>query len=115
MELDINQDLKKRYEEALFDLGGYKSENIKSSINKISAHCSSLELRLSFAQELSVKQKTESESLNNLIFIGKYSKSTLKGSQKDWFVKGMTLFMDGYSFDGMFFRKGKEKLFFKSI
>ncbi len=115
MELDINQKLRGGYEEAMFDLDSYKSQAVKKAINKIEKHTNAIELRLAFAQNQSEKYNIENKSLHTIMYTAKYYKHTLKKFRKDWFVKAMTLFMDGYAFDGILFTKGEEKIHFKQI
>ena len=115
MELDINQELRSGYEEALFDLEGYKSEHIKSCKNKIEKYHDSLELRLAFAQDYNQSIDIDNTSLQHIMFHVKHLKSKSREYKFSWFSQAMWMWQDGWSFDGMFFRKGEEKKFYKRI
>lgn len=108
--LDINQELKKDYEEARFDLDSYSSVAVRNSAEKISRYVQSLELRLAMTNDALQQNKIENESLDKIIFHAKYGKQFKPAFKKKWFVDAMTLWVKGYTFDGFFFRKDKTRI-----
>ena len=116
MDIEGNKELKIDYEEGSFQLSNYKSEIVRSCTSKMIAYCSSLQLKYAFIYDAYTNINKVNESLENMMFTAKHSKNTLSGFQRRWFVRAMTLFtIDGFQFDGLFFRKGDIKIFFKEI
>jgi hypothetical protein len=110
MQLEINEELKRDYEEARFDLDSYSSTAVKNSAEKINKYVQSLELRLALLNESHQESKINNESLDKIVFHAKYGKQFEPEFKKEWFRDAITLWMKGYTFDGFFFRKGKFRI-----
>lgn len=113
--MGINEQLKKEYEEGMFDLDSYSSKAVKDSRGKVDKYVQSLELRLAMMEGNLLSNNLTNESLDKIIFHAKYSKTFEPKFKKEWFREAITLWMEGYTFDGIFFRKGENKVYYKSF